>query len=219
MLSIQNSGWKYWMHFQAIQPNATAKGRRAFQPSYHGGALPDDADGSGTPSSMGVALPLGDLMNVDSSALAPTAEKRPLNSISLDSDSDPDDHGMLLSTLIGTGSLQSKVTKISLVPKKAFKTSVSSTVHSSSAISRNSSGAKQSPSYTLPSGQSSSFNFTKNVKAQTVKDLGNAIVAMKDSLIVTPEESSSKLRREATAIIMKDKYLSLKKQMHVAMLI
>ena len=118
---------------------------------------------------------------------------------------------MLSSTLIGTGSLQSKVMKISLVPKKAFKTSVSSTVHSSSAVSHNSSGAKQSPSYTLPSGQSSSFNFTKNVKAQTVKDLGNAIVAMKDSLIVTPEESSSKLRHEATAIVMKDKYLSLKK--------
>ena len=94
MLSVQNSGWKYWTHFQAIQPNATAKGRRAFQPSYHGGTLPDDADGSGTPSSMGIALPLGDPMNVDSSALATTAEKRPLNSISLDSDSDPDDHGV-----------------------------------------------------------------------------------------------------------------------------
>ena len=100
MLSLQNSGWKYWTHFQAIQPNATAKGRRAFQPSYHGGALPDDADGSGTPSSMGIALPVGDPMNVNSSTLATTAEKRPLNSISLDSYSDPDDHGMLSSTLI-----------------------------------------------------------------------------------------------------------------------
>ena len=199
------------MHFQAIQPNATAKGRRAFQPSYHGGTLPNDPDGSGTPSSMGIALPLGDPMNVDSSALATTAKKRPLNSISLDSDSDPDDHGMLSSTLIGTGSIQSNVTKISSVPRKAFKTSASSTVHSSSAISCNSSGAKQSPSYTSPSGQSSSFNFTKNVKAQTVKDLGNTIIAMKDILLVTPKESSSKLHCEATAIVMKDKYLSLKK--------
>ena len=178
-----------------------AKGRRAFQPSYHGGTLPDDADGSGTPSSMGVALPLGDPMNVNSSTLAATAKKRPLNSISLDSDSDPDDHGMLSSTLIGTGSLQLKVMKISLVLKKVFKMSTSSTVHSSSAISHNSSGAKQSPSYTSLSGQSSSFNFTKNVNTQTVKDMGNTIITMKDSLLITPKESSSKLHYEATAIV------------------
>ena len=211
MLSIQNSGWKYWLDFQAIQLNATAKGRRAFQPSYHSGALPNDADGSGTPSSMGVALPLGDVMNINSSALPVTTEKRPLNSINLDSDSDHDDHGMLLSTLIGTGSLQLKVTKISSVPRKVFKTSASSTVHSSSAISCNSSSAKQFPSYTSPSGQLLSFNFTKNVKAQTVKDLGNAIITMKDSLLITPEESSSKLSCEATAIVMKDKYVSFNK--------
>ena len=155
---------------------------------------------------MGVTLPLGDPMNIDSSALPTTTEKRPLNSISLDSDSEPDDHGMLSSTLIGTGSLQSKVTKFNSVPKKAFKMSASSTVHSSSAIPCNASGAKHSPS-----GQSSSLNFTNTIKAQTVKDLGNAIVAMKDCQLITPEESSSKLYHEATAIIMKDKYLLFKK--------
>ena len=54
--------------------------------------------------------------------------------------SDPDEHGMLLSPLIGTGFLQLKVTKISSVPKKALKMNASSTVHSLSAISCNSSG-------------------------------------------------------------------------------
>ena len=221
MLTLQTNGWKYWPHFWAIQPNATAKGRRAFQPSQHGGTPWDDADSSGTPSSMGVALPLGNPININSSSALPTAaEKRPFNHISLNSDSDPDDNGALASTLIGSSSPKSKDIAISLVPRKAHKTSISSTVHSSSAVSHNSTGAKQSPSYTLLSGQSlTSFSLTKNVKAQTVKDLGNALATMKVSLLVTPEELSSKLRCEATAIVMKDSYLSFKKQMHVAMLI
>ena len=201
------------MHSQAIQPNATAKGRRAFQPSHHGGTHWDDTNSSGTPLSMGVALPLSNPMNIDSSsALLTTAEKRPFNHISLNSDSDPDDNGALESTLIGSGSPKLKDIAISLVPRKAHKTSISSTVHSSSAISCNSTGAKQSPSYTLPSGQSlMSFSLTKNVKTQTVKDLGNALTTMKDSLLVTPEESSSRLHHKATALVMKDSYLSFKK--------
>ena len=42
---------------------------------------------------------------------------------------------------------------------------------------------------------------------------------MKDSLYVTPKDPSSKLHREAMAIIMKDTHLSAKKRMHIAMLI
>ena len=64
-----------------------------------------------------------------------------------------------------------------------------------------------------------SFSITKNVKAQTVKDLGNVLAAMKDSLLITPEELSSKLHCKATAIGMKDSFLSFKKWMHLAMLI
>ena len=71
------------MHFQAIQPNAMAKGRRAFQPSCHGGTLPDDADGSGTPSSMGIALPLGDPMNVVLPPWPPLARRDPSTALVL----------------------------------------------------------------------------------------------------------------------------------------
>ena len=70
------------------------------------------------------------------------------------------------------------------------------------------------------SGQSSSsFALSRHIKAQTAKDLGNALTTMKDSLYVTPEDPSSKLCHEATAIIMKDMHLSTKKCMHIAMLI
>ena len=82
MLTLQTNGWKYWLDFQAIQPNATAKGRRVFQLSHHGGMPWDDANSSGTPSSMGVVLPLGDPMNIDSSSALPTAgEKRDRKSV------------------------------------------------------------------------------------------------------------------------------------------
>ena len=75
----------------------------------------------------------------------------------------------------------------------------------------------------LQSGQSgqssSSFALSRHVKAQTAKDLGNTLTMMKDSLYVTPEDPSSKLCREAMAIIMKDMHLSAKNHMHIAMLI
>ena len=52
-----------------------------------------------------------------------------------------------------------------------------------------------------------------------MKDLGNALVAMKDSLLISPEDPTSKLRRETTSFVMKDTYLTMKKRLHVAMLI
>ena len=70
------------------------------------------------------------------------------------------------------------------------------------------------------SGQSSSsFSQSRHVKVQTAKDLGNTLTTMKDSLYVTPKDPSSKLCREAMAIIMKDMHLSAKNHMHIAMLI
>ena len=70
------------------------------------------------------------------------------------------------------------------------------------------------------SGQSSSsFAQSRHIKAQTAKDLGNALTAMKDSLYVTPKDPSSKFHCEAMAIVMKDTHLSTKKCMHIAMLI
>ena len=99
--------------------------------------------------------------------------------------------------------------------------------HSSSGISGSSGLVKPSSvtskSFVSQSGQSgqssSSFSQSRHVKVQTAKDLGNTLTTMKDSLYVTPEDPSSKLCHEATAIIMKDMHLSTKKCMHIAMLI
>ena len=52
-----------------------------------------------------------------------------------------------------------------------------------------------------------------------MKDLGHALVAVKDSLLISPKEWTSKLRSEATLIAMRDTYLSMKKWLHIAMLI
>ena len=99
--------------------------------------------------------------------------------------------------------------------------------YSSSGISGSSGLVKPSSvtskSFMSQSGQSgqssSSFALSRHVKAQTAKDSGNALTMMKDSLYVTPEDPSSKLYCEATAIVMKDTHLSAKKCMHIAMLI
>ena len=50
-------------------------------------------------------------------------------------------------------------------------------------------------------------------------DLGHALVAVKDSLLISPEELTNKLCHEATLIVMRDTYFSMKKQLHIAMLI
>ena len=52
-----------------------------------------------------------------------------------------------------------------------------------------------------------------------MKDLGHTLVAVKDSLLISPEELTSKLRHEATLIVMRDTYHSMKKWLHIVMLI
>lgn len=60
---------------------------------------------------------------------------------------------------------------------------------------------------------------SRNVKTQTIKGLGDALQSMKDSLNAAPEDPVSRLRREATAFVMKDARLSYAKRMHIAVLI
>ena len=98
MSGLQNNSWQYWNHFHTIQPNAAAKGQRAFQPSYHAN------DNNGTPSSMDTAIPVNDLMSIDSIPATPaTAEKRPLE-VGLDSDSESGTCNCpSSSTMVGSG--------------------------------------------------------------------------------------------------------------------
>ena len=154
---------------------------------------------------MDATIPVDDPMSIDSIPVTPAAaEKRPLDVVNLDSDSEPSIHNHPPSSMmVGSGS------KTTLVgsSQKACKTSISSTAHLSSGISGTFGLVKLSSaiskSFVLQSGQSSSsFTLLKNVKAQTVKDLGNAIATMKDSLSVTPEDPCSKLHHEAMAIVM-----------------
>ena len=47
MNSLRKSGWRYWDHFQAIHPGASAKSQNAFLPLH---AIPDQSiDDSGLP--------------------------------------------------------------------------------------------------------------------------------------------------------------------------
>ena len=71
---------------------------------------------------------------------------------------------------------------------------------------------------TSQSEQSLAAGLSRNVKLITMKDLGHALVAVKDSLLISPEESTSKLHHEATLIVMRDTYLSMKKWLHIVML-
>ena len=170
---------------------------------------------------MDATIPVNDPMSTNSISATPaTVEKRPLDVVNLDSDSEPSIHNHPSSSMMVESG--SKTTFVGS-SQKAHKTSISSTAHSSFSISSTSGLVKPlsaiSKSFVSQSGQSgqssSSFTLSKNIKAKTVKNLDNTIAMMKDSLSVTPEDPCSKLHHEATAIIMKDMYLSLKKCMHI----
>ena len=100
MSGLQNNGWQYWNHFHTIQPNAATKGQRGFQPSYHAN------NNNGTPSSMDAAIPVNDPMSIDSIPATPaTAEKRPLEVVNLDLDSESGTRNCPSSSMmVGSGS-------------------------------------------------------------------------------------------------------------------
>lgn len=139
------------------------------------------------------------------------------------SDSEPGtkaNHRAPSSTMIGSGSAGSpKLKAQAILPRKASKTNVSSTAHSSSAASAASGCTKPSSSILSKSNASHSEQSSGSAKAQTMKDLGSYVNVIKDSLLVTPKDPASKLCREAVAYVMKDKRLSMKKCYHVATLI
>ena len=100
MSGLQNNGWLYWNHFHTIQPNAATKGQRGFQPSYHAN------NNNGTPSSTDAAIPVNDPMSIDSIPATPaTAEKRPLEVVNLDLDSESGTRNCPSSSMmVGSGS-------------------------------------------------------------------------------------------------------------------
>ena len=153
--------------------------------------------------------------------------KRLFNTINLDSDSETGtecDHFAPSSTLIGsTGLTGSKTTVFSSSVKKVSELHRSSTAHSSSPISKVSHGSKPlsiiSKCPTSQLEKSLAAGLSRNVKVNTMKDLGHTLVAVKDSLLVSPEELTCKLHCEATSIVMRDTYLLMKKWLHIVMLI
>ena len=125
------------------------------------------------------------------------------------------------STLIGfTGLTGLKTAVFISSAKKVSELHRSSTAYLSSPISKVSHGLNPlSIISKLPTSQSEkslAAGLSRNVK---LKDLGHALAAVKDSLLISPEESTSKLCHEATSIVMRDTYLSMKKWLHVVMLI
>ena len=224
--SLQNNGWQYWPHFQTIQPNASTKGKNTFQPSLSssniGKPQPPMSINKVNPSSPAVTPLSSDAMSVNPIPSTPAiANKRPFNTINLDSDSETGtegDHFAPSSTLIG-----SKTTIFSSSAKKVFELHRSSTAHLSSPISEVSHGLKPSSIISKPPTSQSqkllAAGLSRNIKLNMMKDLGHTLVAVKDSLLVSPEELASKLRHEATSIVMRDTYLSMKKQLHIVMLI
>ena len=228
--SLRNSGWRYWRHFQAIQPNASAKGRTAFQPSLSGG-IGGDIEQTLTPAAVGtlineVTLPTTAVTSLSPTSTNPphlpypTTEKRPFISLDSDSETGTRNHCAPSSTLVGSAGFSQSKTTASASMRKAPKTLASSTAHSSSDASHGSKlSSIVSKYHASHSETSSTIGLSKSIKMNTMKDLGNALVAMKDSLLISPEEATSKLHCEATSIIMKDMYLSMQKRLHVAMLI
>lgn len=234
MSSLQNEGWRYWSHFQAIQPNARAKGQRALQPSHHDVVPGGDGDDTKTPQSTQAPTPTtagpmstsSSLTNDSAAALRTTSEKRSSDVMSIDSNSDSDPTSLYgnvapSTTMVGSaGTPKSKDVALA-PPNKAPKRSASSTARSSSAAS-GVSGSTKPPSSSIVSKSeqsSSSVGLSRNMKAQTFKDLGNALSAMKDSLMTVPEDPVSRLRRESTAFVMKDTRISYESRMHIAVLI
>lgn len=224
IISRQNSGWKYWSHFQTIQPLARAKGQRALQPSHHAVAT----GGDGAPSTQAPVLPTSTPIDPsptnDTASAGPPArlDKRPSDLISLDDSSNSsgaDDPAAPSTTMVGSAvSPKLKAAVLGPPPSKALKTTTSSTARTSSAAS----GSTRPPSSAAVSQSfqsSGSGAMSRNVKTQTIKGLGDALQSMKDSLNAAPEDPVSRLRREATAFVMKDARLSYAKRMHIAVLI
>ena len=172
------------------------------------------------------AAPAITAMNINPIPSTPAITNKRLF-INLNSDSETGTKGNRFapsSTLIGsTGLTGLKTTVFSSSEKKVADQHRSSTAHSSSPISEVSHGSKPlSIISKLPTSQLEKLlaaGLSRNVKLNTMKDLGHALVAVNDSLLVSPEESTSKLCHEATSIVMRDTYLLMKKWLHIAMLI
>ena len=191
--SLQNSSWQYWPHFQTIQPNTLAKGMNTFQPSLDTSnvATINQAD-----PSYAVLTPLSSNAMIIDPILATPAitNRRPFNSISLNSDNETGtegDHFVLSPMLIrSSGHTGSKTTVFSSSAKKVSQTYRSSTPHSSSPISGVFHSLKPSSLISkLPTSQSKKLltaGLLKNVKLNMIKDLSHALVVVKDSLLVSP---------------------------------
>ena len=153
--------------------------------------------------------------------------KRLFNTINLNSDSETrteGDHFAPSSTLIGfTGLTGLKTAVFISSAKKVSELHRSSTAYLSSPISKVSHGSKPlsiiSKCPTSQLEKSLAAGLSRNVKVNTMKDLGHTLVAVKDSLLISPEELTSKLCHEATLIVMRDTYHSMKKWLHIVMLI
>ena len=117
-------------------------------------------------SSTDTTIPVNYPMNIDSIPATPaSAEKRPLEVVNLDSDSESGTHNCpSSSTIVRSGS------KTTLVgsSQKAHKTSILSMAHSSSGISGSSGLVKPSlvtsKSFVSQSGQSSSYQGTSKYR-------------------------------------------------------
>ena len=178
--SLQNNCWQYWPHFQAIQPNASAKGTNALQPSLSssdiGKPQPSTSINEVNPSPTAVTPLSSNVMSVNPIPATPTITNTSTQTVRLG----PKVIGSTGLTGLKTTMFKSSVKKVSELHR-------SSTAYSPSPISEVSCDLKPlSLISKLPTCQSKNLlaaGLSRNVKLNMMKDLGHAFVAVKDSLL------------------------------------
>ena len=176
MNSLKKSGWRYWEHFQAIHPGASAKGENTFSPLH---AIPNQSlDNSGLPSEdndASAASPHLIPAPMDIKTPAQSSNKQHLSTASAEG----------LENNIEAGTVPPSPTVMrstpASCPKKAMKSVDSSAAGSSSHGPASHVGATMASQMVVRMSQAAAFMELKNLMA-----------GLLDTLRITPEDSAAK---------------------------
>ena len=215
MNSLKKSGWRYWEHFQAIHPGASAKGQNAFSPLR---AIPDQSlDDSGLPSednNAAAASPHLIPAPMDIETPAQSSNKQRLSTASAEGPENNFEAGTVPPSSLVVSSTPASH------PKKATKSVAGSAVGSSSygQVLKLPSVSKSLLSASHVGATTASQKVARMSQAAAFMELKNLMAGLLDTLRIAPEDSAAKSRREMTSFVHRDEYLLPAQHMHCIML-
>ena len=215
MNSLKKSGWRYWEHFQAIHPGASAKGQNTFSPLH---AISNQSlNDSGLPSEdndAAAASPHLIPASMDIETPAQSSNKQHLSTALAEGPENNFEAG----TVPPSSSVVSSTPASH--PKKATKSVAGSAAGSSShgQVLKPPSVGKSLLSASHVGATTASQKVARMSQAAAFMELKNLMVGLLDTLHIAPEDSAAKSRCEMTLFVHQDKYLLPAQRMHCIML-